>query len=289
MEYANPNLLISTEQLAATLEDPQLRMFDTAVHLRPQPGGTYEMISGREDYLAAHIPGAGFIDLGNDWADAADDLRFTLPEIGALQTAIGRSGISAEHDVVLYSSGHMMWATRAFWLLRYAGHTRCRILNGNLSAWQREGRPVNTGPEQYPSAIFAATPQIAAFADLAEVEAGMHGRVCTINALNQELYEGTGDFYYQRRGHIPGSKLLGFDDILDNEYLLDAPDLARALQEKGMLDADRVITYCGGGIAATLDAYACVLMGQERVGVYDGSMSEWVQDQDRPLTTGAQP
>ena len=117
----------------------------------------------------------------------------------------------------------------------------------------------------------------------------MHGAVCTINALNQSLYEGTGDFYYQRRGHIPGSLLLAYDDILDNEFFLPADALKAKLTSQGILDAERVITYCGGGIAATLDAFACVLLGQENVQVYDGSMSEWVMDPARPLTEGSNP
>jgi thiosulfate/3-mercaptopyruvate sulfurtransferase len=56
-----------------------------------------------------------------------------------------------------------------------------------------------------------------------------------------------------------------------------------------MLSADKVIVYCGGGIAATLNAFACKLLGQESVSVYDGSMSEWVLSENRTLTVGANP
>ena len=112
---------------------------------------------------------------------------------------------------------------------------------------------------------------------------------CTVNALSKSLYEGTGDFYYTRRGHIPGSQLLYFDAVLDNEYFLPASELAEKLEAQHMLSAEEVITYCGGGIAATLDAFACKLMGQDNVAVYDGSMSEWVQDESRPLSLGSAP
>ena len=117
----------------------------------------------------------------------------------------------------------------------------------------------------------------------------MHGQVCTVNALSKSLYEGTGEFYYTRRGHIPGSQLLFYDSMLEDEHFLPAAQLAEKLQAVGMLSAEQVITYCGGGIAATLDAFACKLMGQDNVAVYDGSMSEWVQDENRPLTVGAEP
>ena len=85
------------------------------------------------------------------------------------------------------------------------------------------------------------------------------------------------------------SLLLHFDAILENEYFKPADQLAEALSIGNLLGEDRVITYCGGGIAATIDAFACLLMGQHNVSVYDGSMSEWVQSDERPLTLGDQP
>ncbi len=289
MEYAHPEYLIDAQTLAARLEDPNLRIFDCAVYLAPKASGGYAVTSGRERYEEGHLPGAGFIDLTRDWADNEGGLNFTLPGIEALAAAMGANGISRDNQVVLYSNGHLMWATRAWWLLHYAGHEHVAILDGNLNAWTAADLPMETGAAAYLETTFNAQPVASRFADTDAVAAGMHGQVCTINALTQALYEGTGDFYYQRRGHIPGSKLLHYDDILDNEHFLPAADLEAVLERQGMLSADRVITYCGGGIAATLDAFACKLMGQDEVAVYDGSMSEWVQDPARPLTEGPQP
>ena len=290
MKYTHPEYLITPEQLKTQIiESENLRIFDTAVFLTPKPTGSYQVDSGYNKYAEAHIPGAGFIDLVKDWADTTSDLNFTLPTADALAAAIGASGINADHQVVLYSSGHLMWATRAWWLLRYAGHTNIAILNGNISAWKTAGYELESGANIYPSTDFKVDADIRRFADTAEVAAGMNGNVCTVNALSRSLYEGTGDFYYTRRGHIPGSHLLYFDAILDNEHFLPAASLAEKLENQGMLTAGNVITYCGGGIAATLDAFACELLGQHNVAVYDGSMSEWVKDDSRPLTVGATP
>lgn len=289
MAYQHPEFLITTDELQRSIGDPDLRVFDCAVYLHPQGQGGYDIQSGREQYRAGHIPGAGFIDLVNDWADPQSDLRFTLPSAQALQDAIGRSGIHADNRVVLYSNGHLMWATRAWWLLKYAGHDNIAILNGNLNAWTAAGHALESGETAYPTTTFSGAHRPRHFADTAEVESGMHGAVCTINSLSRSLYEGTGDFFYQRRGHIPGSKLVYYDTLLDNEHFLPADQLRAVLEQAGMLSAEKVITYCGGGIAATLDAFACILCGQEQVAVYDGSMSEWVSDPDRPLTVGAAP
>lgn len=289
MTYTHPELLMSVDDLKTQLKDPQLRIYDTAVYLTPQAQGGYQVDSGRDKYREAHIPGAGFIDLINAWADTSSSLNFTLPEPNKLADAIGESGINADHQVVLYSSGHLMWATRAWWLLHYAGHRHIAILNGNLRAWQAQGLEVAGGEQAYPATRYIPQVDPARFADTAQVEAGMHGNVCTVNALSKSLYEGTGDFYYTRRGHIPGSQLLYFDAVLDNEHFLAPAELAAKLEAQHMLSAEEVITYCGGGIAATLDAFACKLMGQDKVAVYDGSMSEWVQDEARPLSLGATP
>lgn len=288
MSYQHPEYLISAADLHTALEDPKLRVFDTAVYLRPQEHG-YLVESGREPYEAGHIPGAGFIDLAAEWADTESPLRFTIPSVDDLAAAIGASGIDNTSRVVLYSNAHLMWATRAWWLLYYAGHRNMAVLNGNLAAWKAAGYALETGSSGYPPARFEPNPEAARIASTGDVEAGLHGRVCTINALSRSVYEGTGDVSYGRRGHIPGSKLVYYDSVLQAEHFLPPENLAKVLEAEGMLSADSVITYCGGGIAATLDAFACVLCGQENVAVYDGSMSEWVLDEDRPLTTGATP
>lgn len=288
MAYHHPEYLVTAAELAATLRDENVRVFDCAVFLAPK-GHSYEMTSGRKLFEEAHIPGAGFIDLANDWADTDSALRFTLPTSDELAEAIGNSGINANHRVVLYSSGHLMWATRAWWLLKYAGHTNMAILNGNLAAWKAAGLPLESGSNAYATTTYKASAKTHHFAGTEEVQAGIDGAVCTINSLSKSLYEGTGDFFYERRGHIPGSKLVYYDTLLDNEFFLSDNQLKDVLEAQGMLTAEKVITYCGGGIAATLDAFACLLCGQEEVAVYDGSMSEWVSDPQRPLTVGDRP
>ena len=288
MNYVHPEYLIEPAELASLLDDDNLRIFDASVLLHRSSNG-YSAEPGLAHYQKEHIPGAGFIDLLNDWSDTTSPLNNTLLPPEALAKAIGDVGISANHKVVLYSSGHIMWATRAWWCLYYAGHTNMVVLNGNLSAWRKARLPLRDGVERYPATTFTAQPNPEAIVSTTEVEQAISQQVCVVNALSQELYAGTGDFYYHRRGHIPSSLLLHFDAILENEYFKPADQLAEALSIGNLLGEDRVITYCGGGIAATIDAFACLLMGQHNVSVYDGSMSEWVQSDERPLTLGDQP
>ena len=288
MSYNHPEYLISVDELAEQMDDASLRVFDTSVLLHATDQG-YTSEPGRARYLEEHIPGAAFINLTEDWSDTTSGLNNTLPGIAALSQAIGNDGIGNDHLVVLYSSSHLMWATRAWWLLRYAGHTNVRVLNGNLAAWIDAGLPTRSDAERYPAAEFTPSPRRDLFVNTEEMTRGMHEAVCTINALSPALYAGTGDFYYGRRGHIPGSRSVYFADILQNEFFLPPPELKAVLEAQGMLSAPRTLIYCGGGIAATLDGFACMLLGQENVGVYDGSMSEWAADDALPLTLGDTP
>ena len=288
MSYAHPEYLISAQELMQQLSDPAVRIYDTSVLLLAAEQG-YTSQPGRERFLREHIPGAGFINLSEDWSDTRSPYNNTLPQIDALAEAIGRDGISNDNLVVLYSSSHLMWATRAWWLLRYAGHTNVKVLNGNLAAWLDAGLPVEAGAKAYAAATFSPSERADVFVSTAEMVAGMEDGVCTVNALSPALYEGTGEFYYGRRGHIPGSRSLYFSDLLENEFFLPAEQLHQTLEARGMLSASRTLIYCGGGIAATLEGFACALVGQENVGVYDGSMCEWAADEELPLTLGSKP
>lgn len=289
MKFANQQLLIEPAELAGLLGQPDLRVFDATVSLVPAATG-YRAESGLERYREAHVPGAAFMDLIRTFADTTSGLGFTLPAAEPLADAIGALGIGPDHQVVLYSSGHLMWATRAFWLLHHAGHTRVRVLNGGLTGWQAGGHPVRSGDESYPATTFETHIRAGVFVDLSTMqkELGKAG-VCTVNALSPEVYAGTGDTHYGRRGHIPGSRNLHYDRLLDGGRFADPDTVRQVLTEAGLLAAPRVIAYCGGGISATIDAFACLLVGHPDVAVYDGSMSEWVRDPNRPLTVGEAP
>jgi thiosulfate/3-mercaptopyruvate sulfurtransferase len=67
---------------------------------------------------------------------------------------------------------------------------------------------------------------------------------------------------------------------------LPAGEIRARFAAAGALDADRVITYCGGGIAASSAALALTLLGHDRVAVYDASLSEWAADPTLPMETG---
>jgi len=287
--YRHPQFLTSVQALAEQYLDSGLRIVDATVFLHLAENG-YRVESGWEAYCAGHIPGAVFMDQIRSFSDTSTGLGFSRPSPDALAEALGTLGIGPEHRVVIYSSGHVMWATRAWWLLRYAGHDDVAVLDGGLEAWLAANQPVATDRPSLPPQTYRASPRPELFVDKDEVARSMStSGVCTINALSPEVYAGTGAMHYGRRGHIPGSLNLHYDELLENGHFKAASALRDELQAQGLLDAERVIAYCGGGISATVDGFACQLLGQEAVAVYDGSMAEWVRDASMPLTTGTKP
>ena len=285
MSYAHPEYLISADELAADLNGR--RVLDAAVFLSPAPGGGYRAESGLARFNEGHIPGALFLDLIRDASDTSTGLGFSLPPVAQLEALFARLGVSNDSEVVLYSSGHMMWATRAWWMFHYCGHRHARVLDGGLHAWRAGGHPLSSQTASYPAGDFKATVNAALFADKGAVLAAIgDAGVCTVNALSPEVYAGEGEFSYGRKGHIAGSINLHYDDLLEDGRFRDAEALRESLGAKGLLSAQRVISYCGGGISATIDAFACLLCGKEEVAVYDGSMAEWVRDHSLPMETG---
>jgi thiosulfate/3-mercaptopyruvate sulfurtransferase len=281
--------LVSTDWLAENLKDPDLRIFDVTVHLRPSSPGPYAIESGRADYLAAHIPGAAFLDLPGDLSDPDSKLAFTMPSAERLAKALGAAGVRRGVRVVAYATNSPMWATRLWWMLRSCGFDDAAVLDGGLAKWTAEGRSTEAGEHRYAPADLqlAAKPGFWADKD-AVLAATRDGAVCTINALSPSMHRGDAATSYGRPGHIAGSRNVPYAALLnpDGTYKDDAA-LRELFAAVGALERPRAICYCGGGISATMDALALTRIGHPAVAVYDGSMSEWTRDPSLPMETGA--
>jgi thiosulfate/3-mercaptopyruvate sulfurtransferase len=288
-DFAHPESLIDTESLERRLGDPELRVFDCTTHLIPDPKTTYQVVPGRADFEKGHIPGAQFIDVQGDVSDNDHRLRFMLPSAEAFAAAMSRLGVGEQTRVVLYSTANPWWATRVWWLLRVFGFDDAAVLDGGWQKWSREGRPVETGPaRQRPPGHFVVREQRPLMVGKEEVlQAIGDGEVCTMNALLPEQHAGTGGNSYGRPGRIKGSVNLPAAHLIDpaTNAFLPAGELRRKFEATGAFDK-AVITYCGGGIAASADAFALVMLGHPAVRLYDASMSEWATDPSLPMETG---
>jgi len=285
--YRDADAVVSTQWLADHLSDPGLRVFDctTYLHYETGTGRPYKVVSGRSDYDAGHIPGSAFIDLQGQISDGASPFRFTLLPPDELAARFGRLGIGEGTRVVLYTRDTIQWSTRVWWMLRYIGFDNAAILDGGWTKWSLEGRPVSTDPVTYPQARCIMRPRPGLFVGKEAVKAAIGDvSVCTINALAPDLHSGENP-RYGRAGRIPGSVNVPARALLDprTQELPSPAAAARIFAEVGAVPSKRSIVYCGGGIAATLDAFLLYQLGHENVAVYDNSMSEWAQDDSLPI------
>ena len=287
MTFAQPQHLVSTEWLAAHLRDDDVRVFESTVFLRPRDGGGYRVESGRAEYDSGHIPGAGFLDLQAEFSDNSQRLRFMMPSAGEFAESAGRHGISADSRLILYDRLGSMWAARLWWMFQSMGCRNAAVLDGGWRRWSDEGRDVSTDAATYPPASFAASADLDRFADLAEVNAFVEsGGGCLINALGRDQHSGAdGGRTYGRAGHIPGSTNVPAMELIDSDTGLYRPaeELASMFAEVAPDKSQRVVTYCGGGIAASNDAFVLSLLGYDNVAVYDASMSEYAANESLPL------
>ncbi len=287
--YRYPEAVVSTEWLEAHMADPTLRIFDCTIYLQYETGTgrPYTVVSGRADYGAGHIPGSAFIDLQAELSDNTSPYRFTMLPWDRLAEAFGRCGVADGTRVILYSRANMQWATRIWWMLRAIGFDNAAILDGGWDKWRLEGRPSSTESKAYPPATLAARPRPALFVGKEAVLAAIgDAQSCTINALAPDLHSGENP-RYGRPGRIPGSVNVPVRALLDPKtQALPSPEAASAaFAAVGADPSKRIIVYCGGGIAATMDAFLLLQLGYDDVAVYDNSMSEWAKDDSLPIET----
>ncbi len=282
------SLLVSTEWLKAHLDDPDLRIVDATVYLRPLKDGTMSVESGREDYDKEHIPGAVFADIAGALSDPSTPLRFMLPTPDQFAAAMSALGIGNDHRVVIYSGDHVMWATRLWWMFKVFGFDAAAVLDGGLAKWRAEGNLLTSDVPTHAAASFTSTfrPELVAARDDVK-EAVDEDGTCLLNALPEDIFRGTSPIHYGRPGHFTGSVNVSAFNLLDptSGTFLPAEDLRVHFAPVLSSDVAQIISYCGGGIAATTDAFALALLGQENVSVYDASLQEWSADPDLPMST----
>lgn len=283
-----PGPLVSTQWLADHLGADGLLVIDTSVVGYTRPDGRTGYLSGDEQYLLeGHIPGAVFADLIEGFSDPAGRHPFTRPDAARFAAAAGALGAGDGTAIVVYDSGHGQWAARLWWLFRAFGFDRVALLDGGLTAWRADGRELEIGHVEPVPRAFTPTERPELWVDKGYVEGVLTGRHESALVCASPAAEFTGEASPRpRAGRIPGSSSAPATRLVDRERrtYLDRDRLAGVLAPA--LGAPRIVTYCGGGIAAASAAFALTLLGERSVAVYDGSLNEWSADPDAALVTG---
>lgn len=284
--------LVETGWLEQHLSDAGLRIFECTVMLPPAGSADRRPISGRADWEAGHIPESAFADLIDDLSDPNNTRHsFPFPPADRFAKAMSSLGVADGTRVVLYDRGEGMWAARLWFMLRAYGFDDAAVLNGGWRKWVTEGRPVSTEPPAFPRASFVARPRPEMVVGKEEVLAAIgDSSQVIVNALRPEAHAGRTPPRSGRPGHIASSvnvPAMGPGSIVEPESSTYIPleQIRARFEQAGALGKERVITYCGGGIAASSAALALHLIGVENVALYDGSLSEWANDPSLPMET----
>jgi thiosulfate/3-mercaptopyruvate sulfurtransferase len=212
-----------------------------------------------------------------------------MPSADQFAATMSRHGVGDGNRVILYCTDRVGWATRIWWMLRTFGFDHASVLNGGLDKWIAEDRPISRDVVTNPRATFTARPRPELIATKADVFGAIGDTsVRIINALTAPQFTGEGGVHYGRPGRIAGSVNVPSRDLTDdiNKTFLPKDKLAELFAPAAVANADRIITYCGGGIAASVNAFALTMLGHRNVAVYDGSLSEWTKDPSAPMEVG---
>ena len=276
-------LLVDGAWLEARIVDPGLRVIDASWYLPS------ENRDARAEYREAHIPGAIYLDLSVDLADPDAPVRNTLAAPDALARALGSAGISNAHDVVIYDRKAGYSAGRVWWILRYLGHQRAALLDGGFEGWSSEGRRLSREDVTREAQDFVAAPEpawLSSSADIASVLERDEARI--LDARSSERFRGEGPEPAGHPGHIPGARNLPWSDNLhgDPGRFRPIPELRKLYEDAGVRFDAPVITTCGSGVTAALEAFVRTRAGHPEVSVYDGSWAEWGNADGFPIETG---
>lgn len=281
------DLIVTPEFVEANLD--RIRVIDCSVWFETRPVGASTIHGGRDRWLEGHIPGAAYLHMVDDLSDPDGAYPFAIAPQDRIDRVLSEIGIEPGDTVVLYGAGTPVAVTRAWWVLSVSGLADVRIMDGGWQRWTAEGRPVATGEERFAPSRFRAARDESAVADRESVRRAMEsGDTLLVNALTRPQFEGTGGTHYGRPGRIPGSVCIAARSLTDpaaDHRFRPLEALRAEFEAAGALSKPQVITYCGGGIAASGDAFILHLLGQDNVQVYDASLQEWARS-DLPMETG---
>jgi thiosulfate/3-mercaptopyruvate sulfurtransferase len=278
------NTIVSTEDLAAHLDDPNWVVLDCRFTLTDPE-------AGRLAYARDHIPGARYVHLDEDLSAPVGPAtgRHPLPDPAVFTEKLCNWGVGVNRQVVVYDDSYGSIAVRLWWMLRWLGHPGAALLDGGYPKWTREKRPVTADVPAAHKANCACLPEPSQVVAADEVlHAARSGEALILDARPDRRFSGEFEPLDPVAGHVPGAINWPYDENLDVDGTFLPPEALRENYQallKGK-PAWQVIHMCGSGVTACHNILAMEIAGLPGSRLYPGSWSEWIKDPARPIATG---
>jgi thiosulfate/3-mercaptopyruvate sulfurtransferase len=279
------NTLVSTEDLARHLDDPNWIVFDCRFTLS-------DTEAGARAYSTGHIPGARYAHLDNDLSGPmvpGQTGRHPLPDAATLSRKLHEWGVGVNRQVVVYDDSFGSMAVRMWWLLRWLGHPGVALLDGGYPKWVREMRPVTAELPVIGGGNCLCLPERSQYVEADEVARFLEiGQGVLIDARSERRFTGEYEPLDPIAGHIPGAINWDFEENLDIDGTYLPPEALRENYQAllGGRSPRDVIHVCGSGVTACHNVLAMEIAGLPGSRLYVGSWSEWITDPARPIATG---
>ena len=272
--------LVSTDWLAQNLGQADVVVVDASWHM-PATGR-----KGRDEYLAAHIPGARFLDI-DEVADRDSKAPHMLPSASDFGRAMQELGVGRSDRIVVYDNSPTRNAARGWFMFRHFGADRVSILDGGLQKWLAEKRPTESGVPAPRQARFDAIERPGDVVSQREVRSGLG--VALVDARGRARFEGSEEDPRPgvASGHIPGSRNLPYSELYNPDGTFKSREELRRLFVAAGADPEKpFVATCGSGVTANALIFAARLLGNRDTRLYDGSWSEWGADPSTPKERG---
>ncbi|MBV2144509.1 3-mercaptopyruvate sulfurtransferase [Falsochrobactrum sp. TDYN1] len=274
--------VISREKLKKRLGEPGLAIVDASWYL-PAAGR-----NGREEYDAAHIPGAVFFDQ-DEIADKDSGLPHTLPSPELFARHIGSMGITADETIVVYDGPGMFSAPRVWWMFRVMGVQNVFLLDGGFDGWRKAGFPATDEVTKIAPTLFTPSfnaAQVVGFDEMRKIVDQRSSQIADARATGRFTGRDAEPRAGMRSGHMPGARNVPAGTLSENGELKDLDSLRKIFSDAGV-DLNRsIVTSCGSGVTAAVITLALTSLGHQDNRLYDGSWSEWGSRQDTPVVMG---
>ena len=283
MAYAHPEALVSTEWVAAHLNDPSIRLIEVDVDTTA--------------YDAGHIAGA----VGWNWQSQLNDpVRRDIPDKASFAKLLSEAGVTPKTTVVVYGDNNNWFAAFAFWLLQLYGHTNAKLMNGGRAKWVAEGRALVSDKANVRRTTYPVPKKVNAAirAKRPDVEKALKAKKTALVDVRSKP-EFVGEIIAppgmtetaQRPGHIPGAKNIPWSQAVAQDGTFKTyEDLLQLYKGAKVIDGkDEVIAYCRIGERSSHTWFALkYLLGVKKVRNYDGSWTEWGNLVGAPITKGSE-